>query len=160
MEEVEVFVEIDAPPPDVWEALRSFESYPEWNPASRRIEGVVVDPGIERPPAAPSGRGRRTIESSVVAVEPHRRLAWLDRFVVPFAFDRYHEFHLEPITDSGRFTSEPLSDGSRRTRLLQRETVRGALVPFAFDHDRVERAFVEMNEAIAARAERRASPTI
>jgi len=37
------------------------------------------------------------------------------------------------------------------------ETVRGALVLLLFDEGRVERAFVAMNESIAARAERRAS---
>ncbi len=147
MDEVEVFVEIDAPPAAVWDALLSFEDYPEWDPISRTIEGVTVESDDRRHRGFAAGRGRRSVESSIVAIEPDRRLAWLDRFVVPFAFDRYHEFRLEPIDDG------------ERTRLLQRETVRGALVPLVFDDARVERAFVAMNEAIAARAERPASAT-
>ncbi|WP_254764684.1 SRPBCC domain-containing protein [Natrinema marinum] len=147
MDEVEVFVEIDAPPAVVWDALRSFEAYPEWDPIGRTVEGVSVGRDDRRGWSPTPGRGRRSVESSVVAVEPDRRLAWLDRFVVPFALDRYHEFRLEPIEDG------------RRTRLLQRETVRGALVPLVFDRARVERAFVAMNEAIAARAERAATAT-
>ncbi|WP_408958050.1 SRPBCC family protein [Natrinema sp. 74] len=145
MDEVEVFVEIDAPPAVVWDALLSFATYPEWDPIGRTIEGVTVESGDPRRPRFASGRGRRAAEPSVVAVEPGRRLAWRDRFLVPFALDRYHEFRLEPI------------ESGRRTRLLQRETVRGALAPLVFDRARVERAFVAMNEAIAARAERPAS---
>ncbi|SEP77500.1 SRPBCC family protein [Natrinema salaciae] len=160
MKQVEVFVDIDAPPAVVWDALLAFDTYPEWDPVERRIEGVAVDTA--------TARRRSDVDFRLhdgpmaVAIDPHRRLAWLDRLVVPFAFDRYHEFHLEPIDDresSGpKQSSNAPSDDSQRTRLLQRETVRGAFVPFVFDELRVERAFIEMNEAIAARAERRASP--
>jgi len=147
MNEVEVFVEIDAPPEAVWEALLAFDTYPEWNPLTRRVEGIVID-GTER-------RDRDDLEDSrglldgqlLVTVEPYRRLAWLDRFVLPFALDRYHEFHLRPI-----------DDGSR-TQLLQRETIRGALTSLVFDETKVERAFIAMDKAVAARAERQASPT-
>ncbi|WP_222918442.1 SRPBCC family protein [Natrinema sp. SYSU A 869] len=147
MNQVEVFVEIDAPPTVVWEALLAFDTYPEWDPISRTIEGVAVDTTARRNGDVSSDSARFLDGPMAVTVKPNRRLAWLDRLVVPFAFDRYHEFHLEPI------------DNGRRTRLLQRETVRGAFVSLVFDAARVERAFIEMNEAIAARAERRASAT-
>lgn len=147
MTEVEVFVEIDAPPAVVWETLLEFEYYPEWNPISRTVEGVAID-GTERQGRYQPVDSRRFLDGPmIVTVEPYRRLAWLDRFVLPFALDRYHEFHLVPIDDG------------ERTRLLQRETVRGALVPLVFDEGQVERAFVAMNKAIAARAERRTSAT-
>jgi len=47
MNVVEVFVEIDAPPDVVWEALLEFEYYPEWNPVSRTVERIAID-GTER----------------------------------------------------------------------------------------------------------------
>lgn len=148
MDQVEVFVEIDAPPAVVWEALLSFDTYPEWDPITRTIEGISVDTTTGRRRDTESTHFSRPHDGPMaVTVEPNRRLAWLDRLAVPFAFDRYHEFHLEPI------------DGTDRTRLLQRETVRGALVPLVFDARRVERAFVRMNEAIASRAERRVRAT-
>lgn len=163
LNQVEVFVEIDAPPAVVWEALLSFDTYPEWDPIGRTIEGVVIDTETPRSRDVASEFTRLIDGPMAITVEPHRRLAWLDRLVVPFALDRYHEFHLEPIDGSGpdgpRSTSEPLPDAAQRTRLLQRETVRGAFVPFMFDEVRVEGAFIEMNEAIAARAERHASAT-
>ena len=147
MNEVEVFVEIDAPPAVVWDALLAFDTYPEWNPLTRRVEGVVIDEIVRRERDDPADTHRLLDGQILVAVEPAKRLAWLDRFVLPFALDRYHEFLLQP-----------LDDGSR-TRLLQRETVRGALTSLVFDETKVERAFVAMNKAIAARAERRASAT-
>lgn len=143
MNQVEAFVEIDAPPDAVWDALLAFDTYPEWNPLARTVEGIAVDAtsGAERRDAF--AYRPRPVGPTIVAVDPPGRLAWHDRLAVPFAFDRYHEFHLVPI------------EGGRRTRLLQRETVRGALVALAFDEARLERAFVAMNEAIATRAERR-----
>ncbi|WP_226479682.1 SRPBCC domain-containing protein [Natrinema amylolyticum] len=159
MNQVEVFVEIDAPPAVVWEALLAFDTYPEWDPISRTIKGVAIDTATPRSGSASSDLGRFLDGPMAVTVEPERRLAWRDRLVIPFAFDRYHEFHLEPIDEGERSTSDALSDDGRGTRLLQRETVRGAFVSLVFDAARVERAFVEMNEAIAARAERRASAT-
>ena len=147
MNEVEVFVEIDAPPAVVWEALLAFDTYPEWNPLTRRVEGIVID-GTERRGRDEPADARGLLDGQLlVTLEPDERLAWLDRFVLPFAFDRYHEFHLQPIDDG------------RRTRLLQRETVRGALSSVVFDETKLERAFVAMNKAVAARAERRASAT-
>ncbi|QCS42175.1 SRPBCC domain-containing protein [Natrinema versiforme] len=145
MNQVEVFVEIDAPPAAVWDALLSFDTYPEWDPIRRTIEGVAVDTAGREGSAEPADLTRLLDGPMAVTVDPHRRLGWLDRLVVPFAFDRYHEFHLVPIDDG------------ERTRLLQRETVRGAFAPLTFDEGRVERAFIEMNDAIAARAERRTS---
>lgn len=160
MDQVEVFVEIDAPPAVVWEALLAFDTYPEWNPIARTIEGVRVDTSTRRRSDTRATDFSRFYDGPMaVTVEPNRRLAWLDRLAIPFAFDRYHEFHLEPIDGDGRSPSESGSPERQRTRLLQRETVRGALVPLVFDARRVERAFVAMNEAIAARAERRASAT-
>ena len=147
MNEVEVFVEIDAPPAVVWEALLAFDSYPEWNPLTRQVGGITID-GTERRERAVFTDGRGLLDGQLlVTVAPNERLAWLDRFVLPFALDRYHEFHLQPIDDG------------QRTRLLQRETVRGALSSVVFDETELERAFVAMNKAVAARAERQARPT-
>ena len=39
--EVEHRVEISASPETVWALLTDLESYPEWNPYSRRVEGTL-----------------------------------------------------------------------------------------------------------------------
>lgn len=140
---VEVFEEIDAPPSVVWDVLLDFEEYPEWNPFVRAIEGEPAEGEQLRVRIAPPSSRPSTFTPEVVAVEENRRLAWLGRLVVPFVFDGYHEFHLEPIDDG------------ERTRLLHRETFRGALVPVLLDEERIEAGFVAMNRAVKERAEER-----
>ncbi|WP_049921202.1 SRPBCC domain-containing protein [Halopiger djelfimassiliensis] len=145
MELVEVFEEIDAPPEVVWDVLLEFDSYPEWNPFIRAIEGVPIKGERLQVTIEPPDDRSTTFAPELVAVEEHRRIAWVGRLLVPFAFDGYHELHLDSI------------DGGERTRLLHRETFRGALVPLLLDHDRIERGFEAMNDAVKERAERRAS---
>lgn len=142
MYQVETFEEIDAPPEVVWEVLLEFDSYPEWNPFVKSIEGIPIEGERLEVRIEPPESRATTFKPEVVAAEENRRLAWLGRLVVPFAFDGYHEFHLEPIDD-------------RRTRLLQRETFRGALVPMLLDEDRIRRGFEAMNRAVKERAENR-----
>ncbi|RQH03085.1 SRPBCC domain-containing protein [Natrarchaeobius oligotrophus] len=143
MKQVEVFEEIDAPPDVVWDVLLEFESYPEWNPFVRAIEGIPAEGEQLRVRIDPPESRELTFTPEVVAVEENRRLAWLGRLAVPFALDGYHEFHLVPIDDG------------ERTRLLHRETFRGALVSLLVDEERIERGFEAMNRAVKARAERR-----
>ncbi|MFC4438665.1 MULTISPECIES: SRPBCC domain-containing protein [Natrialbaceae] len=143
MNQVEVFEEIDAPPAAVWDALLEFSTDPALNPFVRSMEDVPVIGERLRSRAGSGGSRPSTFQPEVIAVEKGRRLVWHGRLFLPFTFDGYHEFHLEPI-----------GDGSR-TRLLQRETVRGALVPLLFDERRFEREFRELNETIKERAERR-----
>lgn len=147
MDQVEVFEEIDAPPAAVWDVLMEFEQYPSWNPYIRSIEGVPEKGERLTVRIDPPDSRNVTFEPEVLAVEEDRRLVWQGRLGVPFAFDGYREFHLEPIDDGDR------------TRLLQRETVRGALVPLLFDRNEIGRGFRAMNEALKARAERRVNAT-
>ncbi|WP_306052197.1 SRPBCC domain-containing protein [Natronococcus wangiae] len=143
MNQVEVFEEIDAPPTVVWEVLLEFSNDPALNPFVRSVADVPVVGERLRSRTPSSGTRPGAIQPEMVAVEENRRLVRFGRLFLPFTFDGYHEFHLEPI------------DGGSRTRLLQRETVRGALVPLLFDERRFERGFREMNETIKERAEAR-----
>ncbi|NUC71163.1 SRPBCC domain-containing protein [Haloterrigena sp. SYSU A558-1] len=146
-EEIELFEEIDAPPDVVWDVLLEFDSYPEWNPFVRAIEGTPAKGERLRVRIAPPDARAVTFEPEVVVVEENHRLAWVGRLVVPFAFDGYHEVRLEPVADG------------ERTRLLHRETFRGALVPLLFDRESLERGFAAMNAAIKDRAESRIAAT-
>ncbi|GAB3029897.1 SRPBCC domain-containing protein [Natronobiforma cellulositropha] len=144
MQQLERFVEIDAPPAAVWAVLLAFERYPEWNPFVTSIEGEPVEGSHLRVRIEPPRSRAMTFEPEVVAAEAPRRLAWLGRLGAPFVFDGYHEFRLEPVGESGE-----------RTRFLQRETFRGALVPLLLDEEAVRAGFDAMNEALKTRAERR-----
>ncbi|MFP9192761.1 SRPBCC domain-containing protein [Natronosalvus vescus] len=147
MEQIETFETIDAPPDVVWDVLLEFDAYPEWNPFIRAIEGSPIEGERLTVEIQPPGSRITTVRPEVLFVEENRRLVWVGHLLVPYAFDGYHEFHLEPIEEG------------RKTMLLQRETFRGALVPILFDGDRIERGFRGMNEAIKARAESRVRAT-
>ena len=140
MEQIEVFEEIDASPELVWEVLTAFPSYPEWNPFITSAEGTVADGETVRLRIEPPGGRTRTAEVELVAVEPGHRLAWHGRLLVPFALDGYHEIRVEPIEGG-------------LTRLLQRETFRGALTSLLVDEAALERGFRAMNRALKTRAE-------
>ena len=142
MEQIEAFEEIDASPESVWAILTDFESYPEWNPFVRSISGTLAEGEELTVRIDPPDSRAWTFEPEVVAVDDGRRFAWLGRLLVPFAFDGYHEFRLDPTADGG-------------TRLLQRETFRGALVPLLLDEAEIERGFAAMNRALKERAESR-----
>ena len=160
MNQIEVFEEIDAPPEIVWNVLLEFDRYPEWNPYIRSIEGEPIEGEHLRVRIDPPRSRAMTFEPEVVANEENRRLAWRGRLAVPFAFDGYHEFHLEPIdggesSEPRRTSEDRRSSGRNRTRLLHRETFRGALVSLLFDQDSLEQGFTAMNRALKNRVEQR-----
>lgn len=149
MKRIERFREIDAPPDVVWEVLLEFEAYPEWNPFVTRIEGHPIEGETLRVRIEPPDSRSMTFSPKVVAVDPGERFAWRGRLLVPFVFDGYHEFHIEPI--------EGEEGEADRTRVLHRETFRGLLVPFLLDEGNVGAGFEAMNRALAERAEARAA---
>jgi hypothetical protein len=135
---------IDATPDAIWDVLTDFAAYGEWNPFITSITGVA-EPGARLAVAlTPPGGRTITLEPKVRAADPSRRFAWLGRLGVPWVFDGAHEFLLEPG-----------SDGT--TVFTQRETFRGALVPFVGGVlTRTEAGFELMNVALQQRVEARA----
>ena len=74
--DVEASVEIDAPRDVVWETLVDFESYPQWNPFTRRVEttlevGAPVSLHVDMP-----GRSGSDRTEWVNLVEPGRTICW------------------------------------------------------------------------------------
>lgn len=131
---------IAAPPEVVWDVLRDFRRYDEWNP----FMSVVGRPNagarlvVElRPP------GRRTVRfrPRVTAVVPERELRWRGSLGLPGLYDGEHQFRLEPADGGTEFRHE--------------ETFSGALVaPInRWTRGATERGFEAMNAALKARAE-------
>ena len=143
MRVLETDIAIAANPEQVWDVLVDFDAYPEWNPFITSIAGLA-QPG-EQLAVALTLPGGRTIKlrPRVQAVEPTRRFAWLGHLVVPGVFDGAHELGLQPGADG-------------TTVFTQRETFRGALVPFTGRLlARTEEGFVAMNAALKDRVEGR-----
>ena len=112
MHVIDTEIVIDAPPERVWEVLTRFESFPDWNPFIRRIDGEpAVGSKLEVELEPPGGRGM-TFRPRVVVVEANRELRWLGRLLLPRIADGEHSLTLEPLDNE-------------RTRFVHREEFRG-----------------------------------
>ncbi len=122
----------------VWATLIDFDSYPRWNPFITKVTGDISEGGkIE---AQLMGM---TIKPRIERLEENSELRWVGHLMVPGIFDGEHYFRIEAN-----------KDGS--TRFVHGERFTGILVPvFALlgQFKKIERAFVEMNEALKARVE-------
>ena len=133
-------VTIEASPTAVWAVLPDFASYPRWNPLFSRAAGdIVVGQRIELTTVQPGGR-TMTVRPVILAADPGAELRWTAGLKGLIGGE--HRFLLAP-------------DGTG-TRLEQRETFSGLLVPFSGRVlSRAEDSFRALNEAIRTRAEGR-----
>lgn len=140
---IENVVLIDAPPTVVWAILTDLPARGEWDPYYREISGRL-EPGATLTVRAQLTEKPRLVTSRprVVALEPHRRLAWTNRMVLPGLLDSRNDFVL----------TAP-SPGT--TRLDQRERFSGLLVTASRRAlDAVEAKLELWSQAVKARAER------
>jgi hypothetical protein len=142
MKELSTQIDIQASAERVWQILTDWSAYPEWNPYIRSLTGELqVGARLEVYLQASGARGM-TFKPTVLIVEPNREFRWLGHLLIPGLFDGEHVFTIEPLAAGG-------------VRFVQREVFKGLLVPlFAASLDRdTQRGFVEMNQALKARAE-------
>lgn len=134
-------ITIDAPPARVWSVLTDFNSYPEWSPFVREIEGELRPGARLTVRLAPSGGEGMVFKPVVTEVRESAVLEWLGHLLVAGIFDGRH-----------RFTLTALKDGT--TAFTQSETFGGILIPFMSSLLKdTERAFAAFNEALKARTE-------
>lgn len=138
---IEAEVLIHASPEATWAVLTDFDSYPEWNPFIRCIEGrpyVGERLRIElrqSPDAAPMRFSPRVLTSV-----PGCSLVWLGRLGLPGVLDGEHSFRLFAHRDG--------------TRFQQGERFFGLLVPLLRDRLLATTlSFEAMNAALKARVE-------
>jgi hypothetical protein len=141
MRVLEKTIEIDATPDEVWAVLTDFDDYDEWNPFVTSICGAAEKGARLAVVLAPPGGRAITMKPTVRAAEASRRFAWLGHLGVPGIFDGAHEFLIDPGAEG-------------TTVFTQRETFRGALVPFVDGVlKKTEAGFVLMNQALKDRVE-------
>jgi hypothetical protein len=141
MRVLEKTIEIDATPDEVWAVLSHFDDYDEWNPFVTSICGAAEKGARLAVVLAPPGGRAITMKPTVRAAEASRRFAWLGHLGVPGIFDGAHEFLIDPGAEG-------------TTVFTQRETFRGALVPFVGGVlKKTEAGFVLMNQALKDRVE-------
>lgn len=142
MKELRAEIEIQATKERVWQQLIDFDSYPQWNPFIRQVEGQAKVGAKLEAHIQPSGTRGMTFKPTILTAEPNRELRWLGRLIIPGLFDGEHVFTVESLGDT-------------RVRFVQREIFTGILVPLlarSLDADTL-RGFNEMNQALKSRAE-------
>jgi hypothetical protein len=141
--ELFTMTEIEAPAERVWHILTDFARYPEWNPFIRRIEGEPSRRAALDLVLQPEGAKPRRFRPRIVTFRPPKELRWRARTRLPGIFQGEHRFVVEDL-------------GSRRSRLIHEQRVRGLAVPFlrARLEEPVRRGFDAMNLALKQVAER------
>lgn len=131
-------IDIPAPPDHVWSVLTDLAAYPRWNPFIVEASGPIEVDGRLHVTVKPPGRRPRRFSPVITVVEPHQRLEWRGRFLVPGLVDGRHRFELS-ATGHG-------------THFVQSEDFTGLLVPLLARTLRdTEAGFELMNRALAAR---------
>lgn len=141
MRVIEASIVIDAPLEDVWRTLSAGSHYADWNPF---ITDVTGDLQVGNRPAlriAPPGKKAMTFRPRITAASPTAGLRWEGRLLLPGLCDATHEFFLH-------------AESSTRTRLTQRESFRGILIPMLGSMlEPTKNGFIAMNEALRRRVE-------
>jgi hypothetical protein len=143
MQEVQTFIDINAPAGLVWAILADFRTYARWNPFIRGVAGRSASGArIELRLKTPAGDDVR-VKSQVVRSNEPRELRWLERWLLPGLFSSEHRFRIESLPGGG-------------VRFHHAEQVRGLMVPLLRQRHllRGRRGFDAMNVALKQRAER------
>jgi hypothetical protein len=137
---------IEAPAAEVWAVLTDTESYGAWNPFILELAGSLTVGSSIRAKIRIPGKRAMTFKPHLLAVTPDRELRWIGRLGFRGVLDGEHCFVLEAVSPD-------------RTRFIQTERFRGALVPLMRKSlaGTVD-GFRAMNKALAAEVGRRMVP--
>lgn len=135
-------IEIQASPERIWEILKDFPRYPEWNPFIRSIRGDLVRGGRITAELRPPGSAGMTIRPVLLNVDPRHEIRWKGHLFFSGLFDGEHIFEIR-------------SEGTGRCRFVQREIFSGLLLPLFIGmlNGGTARGFADMNAALKERAE-------
>ncbi len=141
MGEISTSVSIEAPPSAVWDVLMDFDSYPEWNPFVRSIDGTPEVGSQLNAVIGASGKKAMKIAPVVQEVDAPTRFSWLGSLGPKGIFDGEHHFEIVETEQGVRFEHY--------------EHFSGFLAPVVIAAIRktTTRGFNEMNQALKDRAE-------
>lgn len=129
---------INSSPSEVWNVLADNSSYPSWNPYHVQVEGTLkVGETLDVYINKPNGEEIH-VRPVVMELVPNRLLVWGGG--VSGIFKGVHTFELQEIASS-------------KTRLIHKETFRGAAIPFA-SLDAIDEGYTLMNKALKEEAEK------
>lgn len=140
--EVRTEIVINSSPEIIWDVLMNFESYPEWNPFIKSIQGNPKVGGRITAKIQPPESKEMTFKPTVLTNEKHKSFSWLGQLYFKGLFDGEHIFEL-------------VDNGNTTTTFIQREKFSGILVPLLkkmLDNN-TRKGFEAMNQKLKELAE-------
>ncbi|MBD3178232.1 MAG: SRPBCC domain-containing protein [Candidatus Latescibacteria bacterium] len=142
MKELASDIIIASSPREVWEVLTDFDSYRDWNPFIRSVEGLPAEGETLTVSIQPPGSRSMTFRPVVLKAEATSEFRWKGKLLVRGLFDGEHYFILRENED-------------RSTTFIQGEIFSGILTAlFSGILEKTERGFGLMNEALRSECER------
>jgi hypothetical protein len=142
LKEIRTEIDIKASPDKAWGVLTNFNSFSQWNPSIRQINGAPkVGTKIKIHLHTSSGK-IRIYQPTVTKVEPNRELRWYGKSFIPGMFNGERIFVIEPL-------------GPNNIRFVHMEIFTGfgvSLVGDRLDKD-LHQSFVKMNDAFKVKVE-------
>jgi hypothetical protein len=97
LKEIRTEINIKASPEKAWQVLTDFNSFSQWNPFIRQINGhPEVGTKLEIHLQTPSGKNR-TYRPTVTKIEPNHELRWYGKSLIPGMFNGERIFTIEPL---------------------------------------------------------------
>ncbi len=140
--ELRTEIMINASAEKVWNQLMDFESYPDWNPFVKTINGDQEEGAKLEVDLQPNGGRGMIIKPKITEIRPNERFAWKGKLFVPRLFDGEHIFEIESISEE-------------QVRFIHREQFRGLLMRPILRSvgESTRRGFEEMNQALKEQVE-------
>lgn len=142
MRHLETSITIQAPAEKVWATLLDFQSYAEWNPFIRSIQGEATVGTYLENTLHLDGQKPQVFRPEVLRVEEEKEFRWRGKLFVKGLFDGEHYFLLKSVDE-------------QTTQLIHGEHFSGLLsaVIMRMIGDQTQKGFHAMNEALKQRCE-------
>ena len=139
---VQTSIEISADPQKVWDVLKDFDSYPEWNPCLLSVTGEKSIGSMLTISINPAYFINKRFKARLLEYSNEKGIRWYGRLRIPHMFAGNHSFEILPTSSGVMF--------------IQQEEFSGILVPFlkGMLDRRTKKGYEEMNRALKARSEK------
>ena len=142
MKKIKTEIVIDKDVSTVWNVLTDFESYPNWNPFVRSIEGEKYIGKKESVTCNTAGGKMVSFKPIIIKLETDREFRWKGKLGFRGIFDGQHYFKLEKM-------------GENQTKFIHGEDMSGVLVSLMGKTlNKMNDSFEMMNEALKKECEK------
>lgn len=142
MNKIKTVIVIDKDVSTVWNVLTDFESYPNWNPYVRSIEGEKSIGNKVSVTCNTAGGRTVSFKPIVIKLDTDREFRWKGKLGFKGIFDGQHYFILEKM-------------GENQTKFIHGEDMSGVLVSLMGKTlDKMNDSFEMMNEVLKKECEK------